>query len=602
MKGLKESGQAVGAETLTQLADFAPPTIMSQAARLQSRQRFFNLVVTNVPGPQFPLYLLGRRLRGLYPRRAAGAQPGARHRDHVLQRRASGFGLLADFDALPDLDEIAGDLEGAIDDLAPRRPACHGRPGAARRAAGRGTTPRGPRRPRRDADPPPAHRRAASVGAAPSPARSAAAACSSPRATTRPPTRRATRRARAAPPPAATPVRRRPAPGQRRPRGARAAARRRRTRWPGDVAGPPDPALRGRRPGRARARAAADAAGRRLARGRMLRVATADDPRLRQFVEYWLGPRGWVALEGHAPGPAPAQRRPSATSPATSAGSASGIARGQGGGRRSSSRSPSWRSPATRPRTCCSRSTSCATRARRVDRLAEEAQGIVALVGFPERAEDVFNAIGGAGRRRGPGHLPQDAPAQLRRLRRGALLPAPAASRAVIEVDGVTVGLTICEDDWVPDGADRRRGARRRRDHRQRVRLALPGGQAGRARDDAQAARARQPRAPSRSARRSAARTSWSSTAHARSYDHDGRGHRPRAAVRRAPADRRGRRPRRARRAACATPGRGCTAAPIRRPVRHLGRFTTGAQEAATAAPQGDVTPLLDPDDLCRCQ
>ena len=40
--------------------DFAPPTIMAQAARLQARQRFFNLVVTNVPGPQFPLYLLGR--------------------------------------------------------------------------------------------------------------------------------------------------------------------------------------------------------------------------------------------------------------------------------------------------------------------------------------------------------------------------------------------------------------------------------------------------------------------------------------------------------------------------------------------------------------
>ncbi|MCW2994913.1 MAG: wax ester/triacylglycerol synthase family O-acyltransferase, partial [Conexibacter sp.] len=67
MKDLKESGQAVGAETLTQLADFAPPTIMSQAARLQARQRFFNLVVTNVPGPQVTLYLLGRRMLALYP-------------------------------------------------------------------------------------------------------------------------------------------------------------------------------------------------------------------------------------------------------------------------------------------------------------------------------------------------------------------------------------------------------------------------------------------------------------------------------------------------------------------------------------------------------
>ena len=50
MGDLKGSGQAVGAEILTKLADFAPPTIASQAARLQPRQRFFNLVVTNVPG------------------------------------------------------------------------------------------------------------------------------------------------------------------------------------------------------------------------------------------------------------------------------------------------------------------------------------------------------------------------------------------------------------------------------------------------------------------------------------------------------------------------------------------------------------------------
>ena len=62
MKGLKESGQAVGAELLTQLAGFAPPTVLSQASRLQSSQRVFNVVVTNVPGPQFPLYMLGRRL------------------------------------------------------------------------------------------------------------------------------------------------------------------------------------------------------------------------------------------------------------------------------------------------------------------------------------------------------------------------------------------------------------------------------------------------------------------------------------------------------------------------------------------------------------
>jgi WS/DGAT/MGAT family acyltransferase len=118
---------AVGARTLTELAGFASPTIMSQAARLQQSQNFFNLAVTNVPGPQFPLYLLGRRLRALYPvvpitgRQALGVAVVS-YDGHL------GFGLLADYDALADLDVLATDLRGAIDALAdgasiPRRAA-----------------------------------------------------------------------------------------------------------------------------------------------------------------------------------------------------------------------------------------------------------------------------------------------------------------------------------------------------------------------------------------------------------------------------------------------------------------------------------------------
>ena len=110
MEDLKESGQAVGAQVLTNLAGFAPPTILSQAARLQARQRFFNLVVTNVPGPQFPLYLLGRRLQVLYPvvplaRRQALGIAVMSYDGHL------GFGLLADYDALPELEAIARDLK-----------------------------------------------------------------------------------------------------------------------------------------------------------------------------------------------------------------------------------------------------------------------------------------------------------------------------------------------------------------------------------------------------------------------------------------------------------------------------------------------------------
>jgi diacylglycerol O-acyltransferase / wax synthase len=116
MAGLKESGQAVGAQALTQLADFAPPTILSQAARLQARQRFYNVVVTNVPGPQDPLYMLGRQMLTLYPK-----VPLVRNQAlgiAIISYSGNlGFGLLGDYDALPDLEGVADHLRASIEDL-----------------------------------------------------------------------------------------------------------------------------------------------------------------------------------------------------------------------------------------------------------------------------------------------------------------------------------------------------------------------------------------------------------------------------------------------------------------------------------------------------
>jgi WS/DGAT/MGAT family acyltransferase len=116
MGDLKGSGQAVGATTLTALADFAPTTILSQAARLQTRQRMFNFVVTNVPGPQFPLYLIGRPLVGLYP-----VVPLARNTALGIAIMSYNgrlaFGLLGDFDAMEALDALGDELAGAVDDL-----------------------------------------------------------------------------------------------------------------------------------------------------------------------------------------------------------------------------------------------------------------------------------------------------------------------------------------------------------------------------------------------------------------------------------------------------------------------------------------------------
>jgi diacylglycerol O-acyltransferase / wax synthase len=112
MGDLKTSGQAVGAEILTKLTDFAPSTIASQAARLQPAQRFFNLVITNVPGPQFPLYVLGRKMESIFP-----LVPLARRQAlcvGIMSYNAQvNFGLVGDYDAMADLDSFALDLEAA---------------------------------------------------------------------------------------------------------------------------------------------------------------------------------------------------------------------------------------------------------------------------------------------------------------------------------------------------------------------------------------------------------------------------------------------------------------------------------------------------------
>jgi diacylglycerol O-acyltransferase / wax synthase len=113
---LKSSAQAIGAERLTQLAGFAAPTILDQAARLQSRQRLFNVTVTNVPGPQVPLYMLGRKLSAFYPKVPLVLNTALGIAIMSYDGRIF-FGLLGDYDAMADLDDFARDLSHAIDEL-----------------------------------------------------------------------------------------------------------------------------------------------------------------------------------------------------------------------------------------------------------------------------------------------------------------------------------------------------------------------------------------------------------------------------------------------------------------------------------------------------
>jgi WS/DGAT/MGAT family acyltransferase len=117
MEHLKEGGQAVGAQALTELTGFASPTIMGQAARLMSRQRFFNLVITNVPGPQIPLYLLGRRALDPFPLVPLAKNQGLGIAIMSYDGRMN-FGLVGDYDVMYDIDDLAEDLEASLSELA----------------------------------------------------------------------------------------------------------------------------------------------------------------------------------------------------------------------------------------------------------------------------------------------------------------------------------------------------------------------------------------------------------------------------------------------------------------------------------------------------
>ena len=116
MQGIKESKQALGAEVISGLEDFAPPTLLAQASRINFSTRLFNLLVTNVPGPQFPLYMMGREMREIVP---VAFLP----ENHALAIAAMSyngkldFGLIGDYDAMPDLERMAELFEESLEEL-----------------------------------------------------------------------------------------------------------------------------------------------------------------------------------------------------------------------------------------------------------------------------------------------------------------------------------------------------------------------------------------------------------------------------------------------------------------------------------------------------
>jgi diacylglycerol O-acyltransferase / wax synthase len=116
MEGIKQSKQALGAEVISRFNDFAPPTLLAQAARVNFSTRLFNLVVTNVPGPQIPLYVLGRELEDIFP---VGFLPPEQALFIAIMSYNGeiNFGLLGDYDVMYDLEVVAEGIEESLAEL-----------------------------------------------------------------------------------------------------------------------------------------------------------------------------------------------------------------------------------------------------------------------------------------------------------------------------------------------------------------------------------------------------------------------------------------------------------------------------------------------------
>ena len=121
MEGLKESKEAVAGEALTSLSGFAPPMLLALGMRLAPRvaQRNVNTVTTNVPGPQFPLYVRGRRMRKAYPYVPLAGQVRVGVAIFSYDGQVT-FGITADRDSTPDIDVLCRGIGRGMDELLAR--------------------------------------------------------------------------------------------------------------------------------------------------------------------------------------------------------------------------------------------------------------------------------------------------------------------------------------------------------------------------------------------------------------------------------------------------------------------------------------------------
>lgn len=118
MSDLKDSKQALAGEVLSSLSGFAPPLLLSLGGRLATKvpQQTVNTVTTNVPGPQIPLYAVGRRMLEVYPYVPLGIRLRIAVAIFSYDGRVT-FGVTGDYDGAPDIAVLAQGIEQAMADL-----------------------------------------------------------------------------------------------------------------------------------------------------------------------------------------------------------------------------------------------------------------------------------------------------------------------------------------------------------------------------------------------------------------------------------------------------------------------------------------------------
>ncbi len=123
LRAAKERHNALPAQLLQDATQFIPPAVFARASRVTfslaaTRTPMWNLVVSNVPGPQFPLYCVGARVEAIYPVSVITDGMGL----NITVMSYCGhldFGIVADREQIPDVWKLIGWLRESLDELRP---------------------------------------------------------------------------------------------------------------------------------------------------------------------------------------------------------------------------------------------------------------------------------------------------------------------------------------------------------------------------------------------------------------------------------------------------------------------------------------------------